>query len=132
ARMEAMMKGRMGGGGAPPTITVQEKGSGEKIGPYSTIHYDVLTNGQRTSEIWAASRSDMHLQESDFKTFQGMEKFYEPLTRNAPKGSWSTSAMQQIQGFPVKSVIYDGQRPAFEWTVTGAEQKSLEGSLFTL
>ena len=134
--MEDMMKQRMGGmsGGAAaaPTITVQEKGSGEKVGPYTTTHYEILTNGQRSSEVWAAPRNSIHLEEADFNTFKAMAKFYEPLSRNAPKGSFSMSAMQQIQGFPVRTVSYDGQRPAFEWTVINAEQRSLEGSLFTL
>ena len=132
--MEEMMKGRMGGGApaAAPTITVQEKGSGEKVGPYTTNRYEVLTNGQRTSELWAASNSQIHLQESDFKTFQAMAKLFEPLTRNAPKGSWSAGPMEQIKGFPVKTVTYDGQRATYEMTVVNAETQSLQGSLFTL
>ena len=90
------------------------------------------TNGQRSSEIWAASTSELHLQDADFKTFQALPKFYEPLTRNIPKGSWSLGPLQQIQGFPVRTVVYDGQRPAYEWSVTNVEQRSLENSLFTL
>ena len=131
--IEDMMKQRMGGAAsAAPAITVQEKGKGEKVGPFNTTRYEVQTNGQRSSEVWAASASELHLQDSEFKTFQAMAKFYEPMTRNLPKGSWSAGPLQQIQGFPVKTVVYDGQRPSYEWAVTNVEQRSLESSLFTL
>jgi len=138
--MEEMMKRGMGGAAsAAPTVTVQEKGKGEKVGPFATTHYEVQTNGQRSSEVWAASPSELHLQDSDFKTFQAMAKFYEPLTRNlesltrnVPKGSWSPGPMQQIQGFPVRTVTYEGPRAAHEWSVTNVGQRSLESSLFTL
>ena len=133
--MEDMMKQRMGGaaaGSAAPTIIVQEKGKGEKVGSFTTTHYEVQSNGQRSSEIWAASTSELHLRDSDFNTFQAMAKFYEPLARNAPKGSWTAGPLQQIQGFPVRTVVYEGQRPAYEWAVTNVEQRSLESSLFTL
>ena len=131
--MEKMMKGRMGGmGSAAPTITVQEKGSGEKVGPYTTTRYEILTNGQRTSEVWAAPRDIIHLQESDFQAFQALAKFFAPLARMAPKGSWSAPAMESIQGFPVRTVSYEGEKPAYEWTVVSADQRSVEASLFTL
>ena len=132
--VEDMMKQQMAGAGAgaAPEISVIEKGSGEKVGSYSCTRYGVLSNGQLPEEIWAASADQVHLQESDFKTFQAMAKFYEPLLRNAPKGSWSPRAMQQIKGLPVKSVQYDGQRATYEWDVVKIEQKSLDGSLFTL
>lgn len=131
--MEDMMKQRMGAAApAQPTITVQEKGSGEKIGPYTTTHYEVLSNGQLSQEIWAASSDQVHLSESDFKTFQQLAKFYEPLKRNAPQGSWATPDMQQIKGLPVRTLVYEGGRASYEWNVLKVEQKSLESSLFTL
>ena len=135
AMVEEMMKKSMGGmGGAPaaPTITVQEKGSGEKVGAFTTTHYAVMTNGQMTQEVWAASVDQVHLTDADFKTFQAMAKFYEPLTRNAPRGSYTTTAMQQIKGMPVRTLIYDGPKPSFEWTVVKAENKSVDGGMFTV
>ncbi|SRR5579885_179572 len=132
--MEDMMKQRMGamGQNAPATVTVNEKGS-EKVGQFSTTKYEVLKNGDHTSDLWAASPDQVHLGASDIATFKALAKFYEPLTRNAPKGSWSaTQMMDQIKGFPVKTVDYQDQKPTFQWVVTKAEQKSIDGSLFTL
>jgi hypothetical protein len=132
--MEDMMKQRMGGApsGPPAPPTVQEKGS-ERVGPYSTTHYELQVNGQRTSEIWAAAPGQLHLQDADFKAFQNMAKLFEPLARNAPRSAWSPTAMEQIKGFPVKTVQYDAQqRPVWEWDVLNAESRSLESSLFVL
>lgn len=130
--VEDMMKQQMGrGAAAAPEITVQEKGS-EKVASFDTTHYAVLSNGQLTQEVWAASPGQIHVDESEFKTFQAMAKFWEPLRRNAPAGSWSASAMQQIKGMPVKTVVYQGQRPSFEWDVVKVEQKGLDNGLFTL
>ncbi|MBI2816111.1 MAG: DUF4412 domain-containing protein [Acidobacteria bacterium] len=130
--VEDMMKGKMGGANVPPQITVQEKGSGEKIGSFTTTRYAVLANGQLSEDIWAASLDQLHLQDADFKTFQAMAKFYEPLARNAPKGSWSAPTMQQIKGMPVRTVTYDGGRPAHQWDVLAVQEKSLDNGLFTL
>ncbi len=136
AMVEQMMKKQMGGmpgGGAAaaPTITVEEKGS-EKVGQFNTTHYAVSTNGQLSQEIWAASNDQVHIDEADLKTFQALSKFFEPLSRNAPKGSWSAPTMQQIKGMPVRTLVYEGARPATEWNVIKVEQRSVAGSQFTL
>lgn len=130
--VEDMMKSRMGGAAAAPQVTVEEKGSGEKIGSFTTTRYAVLSNGQLTQDVWAASNDQVHLQEADYKTFQAMAKFYEPLLRNAPKSSWSTPPMQQIKGMPVRTISYDNGRPSYQMDVLKVEEKSLENGLFTL
>src|ERR1019366_6935771 len=89
--MEDMMKGKMGamgGATAKPTISLKELGS-EKVGSYNTTHYEMLTNGERTQEIWAAPFDQAMISPADFKTFQEMAKFFEGITRNVPQGSYS-------------------------------------------
>jgi hypothetical protein len=135
AMMEQMMRQRMGGagmGGGAPSISIQEKGSGEKVGQYTTTHYQIMTNGQVSEDIWAAAPDQVKLSAADFKTFQDMAKFFEPLRRNLPKGSWSTPDMQQIKGLPVRTVIYEGGKPSAEWNATSIEQKSVDAGQFTL
>lgn len=61
-----------------------------------------------------------------------MSKFFESITRNVPRGSYSFSAMEQLKGFPVKSVQYSGGKPSHEWNLVSVEQKSIDGSQFTL
>jgi hypothetical protein len=133
--MEDMMKQRMGGmpgGGAAPSVTIEEKGSGEKVSDYTCIHYAVMVNGQMTQEIWAAPRDQVKFSESDLKTFQDMAKFFEPLARNAPAGAWRPMKQDQIKGLPVRTIVYEGGKPSFEWNLVSVEQKSLDGNLFAV
>src|ERR1019366_1860160 len=113
------------------TMSLKELGS-EKVGSYNTTHYEMLTNGERTEEIWAAPVDQAKLSSADFKTFQDMAKFFEALTRNVPQGSFTFSAMEQLKGFPVKTVQYSGGKPSHEWNMVSVEQKSLDGNLFTV
>ena len=135
AMMEQMMRQQMGnvGGNAPPPVTVREKNRGETVGPFTCTRYEVLTGGQVTQEICAAALSQLRLDASAFATFKALAEFFEPLSRMAPKGGWTApKAMSQIDGFPVQTVIYEGQRPASEWVIVKAEEQSLDAGLFAL
>ena len=132
AMVEQMMKQQMGNS-APPQVTVREKSRGEKVGQFVCTRYEVLTQGQVTEEICAAPAAQLQLEASALETFKALAAFYEPLSRQVPKGGWSvSSAMREIQGFPVRTVVYEGQKPASEWVVVKIETKPLDVGLFTL
>jgi len=130
--VEQMMKQRMPAPKAEKEVTVREKGQGEKVGPYTCIHYEVLTGGQLTREVWTAPMDQTHLGGAEFKTFQALGEFMGKLAGQSPKGVWELSGMNQMQGFPVRVLEYDGPRATSEWVLVKAEQRSLEASLFTL
>ena len=128
------MKGRagaMGAGGAPPTITFQAKGGTNKVGSFTCSKYDELSNGKRTAELCAAAFDQLHLTEADLKSFQSMAKFMEPMARMNPRGM-SAMPTEQIHGFPVRTVMYDADKPTYEDTVLSVEQQSVEAGMFTL
>lgn len=130
--MEQMMKQRMGGMGAP-AVSVREKSRGENVGPFVCTRYEVVTGGQVSEEVCATPASELQLDASAYETFQALAEFYEPLRRQAPKSGWSvSSAMRQIEGFPVQTIVYEGQKPAWEWVVVKIEEQSLDAGLFTL
>ena len=135
AMAEQMMKGRMGAmGGAPPaapTITFKAKGS-DRSGSFTCTKYDELSNGSRTAEICAAPFDQIHITAADRKTFEAMGKFFEPLARMAPRAAFRALRTEEINGFPVHTVSYNGDTPAYETTVLSAEQKSIDAGLFTL
>lgn len=132
AMVEQMMKQRMGSS-APPEVTVREKSQGEKVGQFVCTRYEVLTGGQLSEEICAAPAAQLQLEASAYETFKALAEFYEPLSRQAPKGGWSvSSAMRQIQGFPVRTIAYEGQKPTSEWVLVKIEKQSLDAGLFTL
>jgi hypothetical protein len=135
AMVEQMMRQQMGnvGGNAPPPVTVREKNRGETVGSFTCTRYEVLTGGQVTEEVCAAAPSQLKLDDSAFETFKALAEFFEPLARMAPRGGWSApKALDQIDGFPVQTVLYEGQRPASEWVILKAEEQAVDAALFTL
>ena len=134
AMMEQMMKGRMGGMAAPPQITVRDKGSSDTVGQFSCKRYEILSDGQISSEICAADPSQLKLDASAFETFKALAEFYEPLRRMAPQGGgWTApNAMDQINGFPVQTISYEGGKPASEWVLQTIEERVIDAAQFTL
>ena len=58
--IEKMMKQKMGMA-KPSSITMQVKSRGEKVGRYVCTLYEVLSDGQRTQEVWAAPFAEAQL-----------------------------------------------------------------------
>lgn len=131
AMMEKMMKGRMS---RAPTVEIQKVRSGEKIGDYTCTVYEVSVNGERSSEVWTASADQLQLRPEDFSVFQAMAKMLEPLSRNMPGAAASPLAAGggQMDGFPVRTVTYRGDKPVTESKVIGVERRYLEDALFTV
>jgi hypothetical protein len=135
AMMEQAMKGRAGamsGGGAPPVITYQAKGGSDRVGSFTCSKYDQLSNGKRTAELCAAPFSQLHLTDADMNTFKSMAKFMEPMRRMNPRGGMSATPTEEIHGFPVRTVVYEGDKPTYEDTVLSVEQKSVDPGMFVL
>jgi hypothetical protein len=134
AMMEQMMRGRMGGAAAPPQITVRDKGTSGTVAQFTCKQYDILTNGQVSQEVCAADPSQVKLDASAFETFKALAQFYEPLTRMMPqRGAWSApNAMDQIDGFPVKTIAYENGRPSTEWVLQTVEERAIDAGQFTL
>jgi hypothetical protein len=113
-------------------ITFQAKGGTDKVGNFTCTKYDELTDGKRTAELCAASPDSVQLKEADLKSMQALRKFFEPMEKMIPRGGFTPPNVEQLKGFPVHSVNYDGDKPTFETTVLSVEQKPIDASLFTL
>ncbi len=129
--IEKMMKQRMGMA-KPPSITVQVKSRGEKVGSYVCTLYEVLSDGQRINEVWVAPSGPGLLKEAELQTFQAMAEFFEPIRQGARQSGWGLSGMEQMEGFPVRWLEYEGERVVSEWETTKVERRALESSLFTV
>ena len=130
--IEKMMKQKMGMA-KPSSITMQVKSRGEKVGRYVCTLYEVLSDGQRTQEVWAAPFAEAQLGEAEYKTFQAMAEFFEPLRSSfAQRGGWQMPGRGDMEGFPVRWLEYKGDRVVAEWETTKAERRVLESSLFTV
>lgn len=131
AMMEKMMKGRMS---QAPTVEIKKVRSGEKIGDYTCTVYEVSINGERSSEVWTASAGQLQLQPEDFSVFRAMAQMMEPLLQNMPGGAAASplAARGQMDGFPVRTVTYNGDKPVTESKVISVERRGLEDALFTV
>lgn len=126
--IEEMMKQQMGGS----DMTVREISRGEKVGSFTCIHYEQLSQGRRSGEVWTASPDQLQIGEAEFKTFQALGRFLEPLGQGGPGGPGFVLASRSIEGFPVRSLTYDGGEVVAEEKVTKSERRALEPGLFTL
>ena len=131
-RMEGMMKQMMGQRGGTPKVTVRELSRGERMGQFLCTRYELLTGGKLSREVWAAPLEQLQLQEAEYETFQALGRFFEPLGQRAPASAGWSGGSQQIDGFPVRSVTYAGQRTVAETQVLKLERRDLEANLFSL
>jgi hypothetical protein len=131
AMMEKMMKGKMS---QARTVETRKVRSGVQEGEYTCTVYEVSVNGERTSEVWTAPAGQVQLQPEDFSVFQAMGKMMEPLSQSMPGGAASplTTGGEQMDGFPVRTVTYSGDKPVSENKVVGVERRDLEDALFTV
>ena len=130
--MEGMVKQMMGQRGGTPKVTVRELSRGERMGQFLCTRYELLTGGKLSGEIWAAPLEQLPLQEGEYETLQALGRFFEPLGQRAPAGAGWSGGRQQIDGFPVRSVTYTGQRTVAETQVLKLERRDLEANLFSL
>jgi hypothetical protein len=138
AMMEKAMAARGGSmpgmpGGAPAgprTITFQPKGGTDHVGKFSCTLYTELTNGQRSAEICAAASDQIQFKEADLRAFKSLQKFMEPLQRMGSRGGFSAPSIEQLHGFPVHSIHYEGARATYETMVLSADQKSVDAGMF--
>ncbi len=138
-KMVEEMMARMGqrAGSAPPSYTVRAAGRGEKVGSFVCTRYEILRGSERTGELWAASVEQVKLGPEDFKTFSDLAKLFEPLGQQGPMSQLAGlkplgSGGETVEGYPVRTLTYDGGRLIQEEVVVRAERQNLDSKLFEL
>jgi hypothetical protein len=129
ALIEEMMKQQLGRSG---TVTVQEVGTEEKVNGFVCTRYQVLTDGERTAELWAAPHEQLQLRHEEYETFRALGQFFKALGQSAPVRTGWLPGEHQAEGVPVRRLTYAGSRLIAEGQVTKAERRTLEPSLFVL
>lgn len=141
AMVEQMMKGQMGGmmGGQeappPPPPTIQKIGSGEWKSE-SCTQYAVYDGGQKTQEICAAPLGDVDGSDEMMRAFKNMAAFLRKIAESMPGPMAASMAenpmgfMEQIQGFPVRTVQFENGQVSTETTLESVIDRALEEALF--
>lgn len=125
--VEQMMGQRMG---ASAPVSVHALGAGEPVGTFTCTRYEILRGSERLQEVCAAPLAQLHVTAEDIKTFTELGRMLEPLGQKATAGQWS--ALESINGFPVRSISYHAGRAVLEERLVRAEQKALDPGLFEL
>ena len=134
--MQGQMQGMMGGdAAAPPPPTVKRIGSGEWQGQ-SCIQYAVYEGGEKKQEICAASLGDIDGAEEALLAFKNMAEFMNKLADAMPEpmasgmGENPMGLIDQINGFPVRTVDFADGRTSYETTLESVVEQALDASIF--
>lgn len=141
AMMEQMLEQQMGGmmsaaEEAPPS-RVEKTGSGSWQSG-DCIQYAVFEGTEKKQDICAAPLGDIEGADEAMAAFENMAKFINSLADSMPGAFGQSMAenpmglMEQIDGFPVRTVDYVDGSMASETTLQSVEEKSLDASLFTV
>ena len=141
AMVEQMMQGQMSevmGSAAEAIPTrVEQTGSGSWQSG-SCTEYDVFEGDEKTQQICAAALSEVEGADEAMAAFKNMAKFMNSLAKSMPGPLGASMAenpmglIDQIDGFPVRTVDYvDGQVSA-ETTLSSAADSDLDPSLFAI
>ena len=140
AMVEQMMKGQMQGmmGGdaaAPPKPTVKRTGSGQWQGQPCT-EYTVYEGGEKTQEICAAPLGDIGGADEALRAFENMAGFMNKLADAMPEpmasgmGENPMGLIDQINGFPVRTVDFVNGQASYETTLESVVELALDDSIF--
>jgi hypothetical protein len=141
AMVEQMMQGQMAGmtGSEEESVPtrVEKMGSGSwQSGPCT--EYAVFEGDQKTQQICAAPLSEVEGADQAMAAFRNMAKFMNSLAQSMPGPLGESMAenpmglIDQIDGFPVRTVDYiDGQVSA-ETTLSSIADSDLDPALFAI
>lgn len=138
AMAEQMMKGRMGQmmgqqQEAPPPPRVESMGAGSWK-DYECEKFAVFMSGEKTQELCAADLNDIDGAAEMMKAFRGMAKFMTKMTESMPMradaGMNPGELMDQIQGFPVRTIDFRNGEIAGESFLESVTAQDLDDGLF--
>jgi hypothetical protein len=131
ARMEQMMKGRMGQAAAAPVrTTYTARGSGSVNG-FACTKYEGMRGAEKVAEVCAAKPADVHFAPADFQIFEKMREFGGSLMNglaNSPLANNRLADLAQpgYDGFPIQQTTFSGGQ-----ATTKMELKSLDRANFS-
>ena len=133
ARMEAIMKGRMGGAGAAaPAKPVYRKVGTDKVGKWACDKYEGTTNGQKTSELCTVDPKVLGLNTADFAVTREFAEFFAKLIPAGAAQAFRVGSAedQGFSGVPVRSVFYNNGQPMITSEITDIHHQAFTDATF--
>jgi len=126
ARIEQMMKARMGQAAAAPVRTTYTAKGSRSVSGFPCTQYEGMRGGEKVVELCAAKPADVRFSTTDFQVFEKMREFsgnlMSGLANNIPfNNRLADLAQPGYDGFPIQQTSYSGGE-----AVTKMEMKSLE------
>lgn len=118
-----------------PKIEVRNSGAKEKIAGYDCVRWDVLRDGTKSGEIWAAKWSATGASKKDFAVLSQLNEFLAtlhaaaPATRDLGDGGL-IGEMDRVDGFPVRIRQFEDGVLASESTLESLHTESVAASTF--
>jgi hypothetical protein len=138
ARLEQMMKGRMGQAGqaAAPRTTYTAKGSGSVNG-FACTKYEGMRGAEKVADLCAAKPADVRFNSSDFQVIDKMREFGASMLTtlaNSPLGNSRVTDLMQpgYEGLPVEQTNYSDGKAINKWEVKSIERVSFSDADFSL
>jgi hypothetical protein len=111
AQVEAMMKGRMGGAGAPPKIQYRKAGTGQ-VGKWTCDRYDGYEADKKTIEVCTVDPKVLGFTDADFAVSRQLADFFGKLVPQMRGQMFAIGDAEQqgFEGVPVRRVMTIGGR----------------------
>ena len=137
ARIEQMMKGRMGQAAAAPVrTTYTAKGSGSVSG-FTCTKYEGIRGGEKVVELCAAKPEAVRFSTADFQVFEKMRDFsgnlMSGLANSMPLNNRIADLVQPgYDGFPIEQTSYSGGQAVTKMEMKSVERANLSDADFSL
>lgn len=138
AMMEQMMKGRMQGMmgqkvAAPPPPRVEAAGTG-KWHSGTCRQFSVYEGDEKIQDICAAALNEIEGSDEVMRAFRSMAAYMKKMMESMPMGSGDGvnpgELMDQIDGFPVRTIDYEYGEVARELTLESVIEQDIDEMLF--
>ena len=106
ARMEGMMRGRMGGPAAAAKPTYKKTGTGT-VGKWTCDKYEGYTNGQKTVDLCTVDPKVLGLSATDFAVTKDFAEFFGKLIPSGAAQAFHIGSAEEqgFSGVPVQSIV---------------------------
>lgn len=140
AMVEKSMKGMLGGEAELPAMEFRATEEKKTIGSFKCQRHDILEEGVKSGEVWAAPYSAVELKPTDMQAITGMIDFFmEYLTAMSSMMPGLQDARREVaafnkavDGFPVLTRNMDGDKVESEMELKSVSHDQLPAAVFAL
>jgi hypothetical protein len=131
-----MMSGQMGGMGMPTQVPVLEvrKLGADRWQSYDCTLAEMLEDGEKIQEICSVDFDEVDgagaLRESFLRMTGMLNKLYEEMPFGGEGARNPMEALDELDGFPVRTVDIENGKPVRETVLESSQQKAIDGDIF--